>query len=564
MHQRDAAPLLAEALHAVSLEPERIDELVAAWETRLAGAGYELSDSLAALDHPEMQRQLALASEVVGLVEERRHRLLRDLVDGMRAAAMVIAQTDIVLAANRQAEITFSVSEHASLKHGTAAAALHQQLLVAIAEENRRPSASGRFLQIALADRQRPLLVHVKGVELDKGTSAVLVVGDEPVWSDTMSAMLRDAFAVTPAEVDVLRLLVRGETVASIARLSAKSEGTIRSQLHALFEKTGAGSQADLIRLALLLSHAAALPRSSPESTARRSSEGTRLELPDGRRLDFRIAGRADGRPILWLMSTIGLGRWRADAEAALAERGLRLVAPIRAGFGRSDQPPPGRPIHRVAADDTLALMDRLGIGRCPIVAPGDDVRIALMLAKERPDRVSAIFGLAAGFPVRTPDQYRRMHPMARFFRANARHAPSVLVYITKVVRAMTRMRGVDAYILSALKNAPRDAAVFGDPHVAQAVRDGFQAMIGKDVRCEQAFAAEVAAFVADWPEGLGDVACPVTLFHGELDQNAPIETAREYQALHPQWRMESFPDEGQLVAYSRWRDLLDLIDQAA
>jgi hypothetical protein len=37
-----------------------------------------------------------------------------------------------------------------------------------------------------------------------------------------------------------------------------------------------------------------------------------------------------------------------------------------------------------------------------------------------------------------------------------------------------------------------------------------------------------------DWPPGLGDVACPVTLVHGEQDGNAPFESAREYCKMYP------------------------------
>ena len=79
----------------------------------------------------------------------------------------------------------------------------------------------------------------------------------------------------------------------------------------------------------------------------------------------------------------------------------------------------------------------------------------------------------------------------------------------------------------------------------------------------ELAFAAELVLFHEDWPKGLGTVACPVTLIHGEQDGNAPFETALEYSAIYPAWRLLSYPDEGEFVGHVRWRDVLDRIEQA-
>jgi len=73
---------------------------------------------------------------------------------------------------------------------------------------------------------------------------------------------------------------------------------------------------------------------------------------------------------------------------------------------------------------------------------------------------------------------------------------------------------------------------------------------------------AELVLLTRDWPAELGQVACPVTLIHGEQDANAPFATALDYCAMYPSWRFIGYPDEGELVAHVRWADVLDLIEQ--
>ena len=96
-------------------------------------------------------------------------------------------------------------------------------------------------------------MVHLKPIGGRQGPRQVLAVSSEHVWTDEVSAVLVRAFGLTPAEVAVLRQLTAGETVAGIARATGRREGTIRTQLHALLAKTGARTQAELMRIATLL-----------------------------------------------------------------------------------------------------------------------------------------------------------------------------------------------------------------------------------------------------------------------------------------------------------------------
>jgi pimeloyl-ACP methyl ester carboxylesterase len=208
-------------------------------------------------------------------------------------------------------------------------------------------------------------------------------------------------------------------------------------------------------------------------------------------------------------------------------------------------------------------IMAQLRIASAPVVAPADDIRIALMLAQAEPPRVRHIFGIGSAFPILNDAQYRRLHPIGRFVRACARYAPRILPFMIRGLQITIKRRGVERYIRGTLARIPADVRAFAEPEVGAAWVEGVERMFFQENWSEAAFCAEMLHFHRDWPTELGHVACPVTLIHGEQDGNAPFETAFEYCAMYPSWRYVGYPDEGELVAHVRWADVLDLIEQA-
>jgi len=68
--------------------------------------------------------------------------------------------------------------------------------------------------------------------------------------------LLRELYRLSPAEAELARRLVTGDTVQQAAQTRGISVATARSYLEQIFHKTGTSRQADLVRLLLSLPRA--------------------------------------------------------------------------------------------------------------------------------------------------------------------------------------------------------------------------------------------------------------------------------------------------------------------
>jgi len=68
-----------------------------------------------------------------------------------------------------------------------------------------------------------------------------------------LAVALRSRFALSGAETDIAPALAEGRGVAQISRARGVALHTVRSQLKAIFHKTGARSQAQLVAIVLRL-----------------------------------------------------------------------------------------------------------------------------------------------------------------------------------------------------------------------------------------------------------------------------------------------------------------------
>jgi len=212
--------------------------------------------------------------------------------------------------------------------------------------------------------------------------------------------------------------------------------------------------------------------------------------------IHYRECG--SGMPLMILHGGWGYDIYPFDRQIAALAGAHRIVIADRTGYGGSGTLDVQHAnFHRRAAEETLALMDVLGIDRAWFWGHSDGAVIALWLAIKAPHRVSGIIAEATHF-------WRRK-PASRAFFKTMRDAPDEL--------------------------GERVAAVLYNEH-----GDRWRALLASNGRAWLRIADEAPASSADLYEGrLGEIRVPVLLIHGAKDpRTEPGELAALESAFEP------------------------------
>lgn len=118
------------------------------------------------------------------------------------------------------------------------------------------------------------------------------------------------------------------------------------------------------------------------------------FDRPDGRTVAYTDLGSGEGHPVVFFHGAPSSRLALTAIDAALADAGVRVLAPDRPGFGASS-PLPGRSIAD-AVDDAGALATRLGLDRFAVAGHSSGGPYAVAAAALLGDRVTAAV-VAAG-----------------------------------------------------------------------------------------------------------------------------------------------------------------------
>lgn len=555
---------IVDRLYEVALDPIRLEDLLEVWEGRVAPHRTGHSQAVVTLEDPEIEAHLHRATVFLDRFEATRDadRAEAVLEDIPRSAAFLADGGPGIAGFNRAASVAFGLKPGAGLAHlpfdAEDVALLRSQIARVVSGREERAVT----LRIRSTITGSPVIVRVSALERQDGAKPLaLVVSTELVWPEGFEATVQEAFGLTSAEVEIVRGIALGLPIKEIAEARGRSPETVRTQVRSVLAKTETHSQSELVRVVLGLmdvAQIAPVDMVQPAASNLTPLPVKSLRTAEGRRLEWISFGAAKGVPVLYMHLDLGLSRWPAAAERAALKRGLRVIVPYRAGFGRSDLHPKGVSYAEAVARDYLAVLDHLGIERVAILAQGADFRYACALTTLRPGLVTGILGCAAQLPLRHAAQYDRMDKWQRFILANARYAPKVLPFLVQAGYSLARKLGKEKFFTLVNGGSPADMAAFANPEIREAVLVGSEISLGAKISAHKAFTAEALSSEKDWSALVHAVAAPVLLLQGDQDPQTPVQTVRELVADFPHLAVEFLPNTGQLLFFAEWQTVLD------
>jgi len=274
------------------------------------------------------------------------------------------------------------------------------------------------------------------------------------------------------------------------------------------------------------------------------------IQLPDGRKLGYDERGSSNGKPLFYFH---GSPSSRIEStlyvnEELLQSLNVRLIAADRPGMGLSEFQPNRRLLDW--SQDVLALADHLNIERFSILAYSLGGPYGLASAFAIPQRLIKV-GMVSGAAMFTESELmNNINAGTRRFLNLPREKPWVSRVFLWMLGAMARI-APNRFVAQANSLLPKpDRAIVATNLVFQ---KGFINMVRESFRqgTRGVFHESLLSITA-WEFRLQDIQMPIMLWHGEADQNIPVEMARYTATVIPKCEAKFYPDEGHLSLFKK------------
>lgn len=574
---------IVESLYDIALDPKALEKFILAWND--AGLDRDMARQML-LDmvrfDDAFQTHLSRADAFLdrSIAQEQQDGMSDVLAQFGNLAAFVVDSEFCVSVYNAGAAHVFGVEEGTRLESATLPADATKALIKSLKKAFAGEIGIQTLVKIEREEDSQILIFQVRKLAATTpgGDMLALVVTTYYHWNDILGQVLCEVFGLTPAEQGVVRAMVEGRSAKEIATARGTSEGTVRGQIKSILAKMNARSQSEIIRLVLSLrdvsSHAQGTPTLRMASRSQVTADWLNAEvwkpfktltLPDGRRMDYHDMGPASGAPVLYTHMGYCQVRWHAPMLKLLFQLGLRVICPIRAGYGHSDNIPLKADILQSTNDDTLFLLDHLEIARLPYTSQGNDLIFAAALAAEHPQMVSEIIGISARPYLHGDLHYSGMGKWHRFFLSTAKHSPHLLYFTVKSAVAIARRHGVETMFGNIQAGSAADMALFHDAELRAVMKANGELVASKTTNAAQAYVMEIRATEAPWDHLVhATKTIPTWFVIGAEDPATDVATIAAYRDAYPWIEIEVMQNAGQMLIFQRYDTLLPRLADAA
>ena len=277
------------------------------------------------------------------------------------------------------------------------------------------------------------------------------------------------------------------------------------------------------------------------------------VRLIDGRNLSIRVWG-TEGPATVFSHGTPDARLVGPVDPNVLSGRGLRLITVDRPGYGGSS-PHATSPL--TVAHDMVAALDHLGIERVVSAGWSAGGVFALALAAVAPHRISEVRLVAPVFPMeRATDAAQFPADLARSSRLLHRlHLPPRLlrpilrIGLARQIRSDRENPSARLESLRAGERAVVDRHPGLDEQIVSARVDALR-------QSGRGWIADVVWMLRPPPFAYADVACPVTIWHGDRDEAIQPAASQRWAQQLANVNVITVPDAGHLVVHDLWASL--------
>lgn len=544
-------------LRSTAIDPFRFDELVETWNTLFDAYGADGPEASPA----QVERIVdATFAALGGGDDDQRRNQLQRLINGLPHAALMVRADGLVTGLNETA------FERLPLDPGDHVAKLGYELerdesLAAVVARalDRRNGSDEVVLKRAVhieTDRDATLaIVPSRGAEAGLDMALLFVI--DPVWRAEVEALMARSYELTSAEARVLIGFLDGHSLHDLALQRGTSYATVRTQFQTVMAKTGARSQAELMRNTLAVSQFFTDVKKVADVAGHPYRKRIDMFRPGGRSVDVTLAGDLSGKLVVYIPDTTQC-TFQPSVEAAFRQAGLCVASLCRPGFGRTDPPAAGQDYEACLAEDIVAFQDQYRVKKSAVMTHNSSSCFGYRVGGLIPDRLTRLIVVSSLVP-------------KKFMLAGEVGSPWVAALMrTAQVSPRTHRMIVGAAIRSwkAIGSRRMFSMQFASykPDVVLAIQP--ESIAEHDHAVNMAIGQNldyaVIAFehaMRDWSDWIDGCAVPIELISGEYDPIAPVGGIRNMIAAYPnKMTLHLIKDAGYMVFLGSTDAVIDIL----
>ncbi len=557
---------IIDRLYGLVSSPDKYDDFMLELQQKLTLMSSDGDRERASFLQSHMQR----AASLVDVVTPWRRDTDDELHAALRARLQATIAVDLsnrILDANSAAKVAYDLAPNSSTNALPLSepdrAKLEAQILAVIKTQG-RVNNRGEVVSLRNVNTGRLILLTLDTFDnAASGDIVAIVKTSDIVWPNHLGPILRDLFDLTRAEIEVVRLMVEGARVNDIAERRNTSKTTVRSQLKAIFAKTETATQMECVRLVLGLAMlhdvdegqmvAARLQAGEATAYFPRDEQRMVVDLPDGRQLEYSTFGAKKGACVLFHHDQAFGDVWFKEAVDQAVRLGLRIIAPLRPGFGHTTIYKGEASEPRDFAPDIRWLLDYAGVEVAAQIALSSGLVHALAAAELMPDRLTSITACHPLLPViedadlEGTNGYNYLIPHTRL------HFPSAVRFLCKAGFAFVTASGPAAFGKAVMRASPWDVNWLMAPENLPVLE------MGRKAHRVQGYVGNYGdiAYRGDWRDLLRNAPCPVRLVIGEHDRNVQWAAAQRWSDELDHVELHVMRDAGYMVFHQQSSQVL-------
>ena len=533
-------------LRSTAGDPFRFDELVETWNTLFDAYGADGPEASPA----QVERIVdATFAALGGGDDDQRRSQLQRVINGLPHAALMVRADGVVTGLNEAALERLTVDPGDRVEKIGYDLERDEPLGDVIA--NTLSRSNGAPGEVALkravhakSDRAATLaIVPSHGAEAGSDMALLFII--DPIWRAEVEALMARAYELTSAEARVLMGFLDGHSLQDVATERGTSYATVRTQFQTVMTKTGARSQAELMRNTLAVSQFFTDVKQVASVAGHPYRKRIDLFRPGGRSVDVTLAGDLNGELVVYIPDTTQC-TFQPSIEAAFRQAGLCVASLCRPGFGRTDPPAEGQDYETCLAEDISAFQDQYGVKSSAVMAHNSSSCFAYRVGGLIPKRVTRVIVVSSLVPKKFMQATDVGSPWVAALMRTAQISPKMhRVIVGAAIRSWKAMGSRRMFSMQFASYKP-DVALAIQPESIVEHDYAVNMAIGQNL--DYAVIAFEHA-MRDWSDWIDGCAVPIDLISGEHDPIAPIGGIRNMVAAYPdKMTLRLIKDTGYMV----------------